>query len=58
VGAIAGAAFILGRRALVDFPTVLIALVTLVLLRGAKKIPEPLLILAAGIAGLLLSKGH
>jgi len=58
VGAIAGAAFILGRRALVDFPTVLIALVTLLLLRGAKKIPEPLLILAAGIAGLLLSKGH
>ena len=58
VGAIAGAAFILGRRALVDFPTVLIALVTLVLLRGAKKIPEPLLILAAGIAGLLLSKAH
>jgi len=58
VGAIAGAAFILGRRALVDFPTVLIALVTLLLLRAAKKIPEPLLILAAGIAGLLLSKGH
>src|SRR2546425_7999410 len=58
VGAIAGAAFILGRRALVDFPTVLIALVTFVLLRRTKKIPEPLLILAAGIAGLLLSKGH
>src|SRR5947209_5149652 len=58
VGAIAGAAFILGRRALVDFPTVLIALVSFVLLRRAKKIPEPLLILAAGIAGLLLSKGH
>ncbi len=58
VGAIAGAAFILGRRALVDFPTVLIAVVTFVLLRRTKKIPEPLLILAAGIAGLLLSKGH
>src|SRR5947209_10310320 len=58
VGAIAGAAYILGRRALVDFPTVLIALVSFVLLRRAKKIPEPLLILAAGIAGLLLSKGH
>ena len=58
VGAIAGAAFILGRRALVDFPTVLIALVSFVLLRPAKKIPEPLLILAAGIAGLLLSKAH
>src|SRR2546425_2739117 len=53
-----GGGFILGRRALVDFPTVLIALVTFVLLRRTKKIPEPLLILAAGIAGLLLSKGH
>src|SRR5437660_2049266 len=58
VGAIAGAAYILGRRALVDLPTVLIGATTFVLLRKAKKIPEPLLILAAGLAGLLLSKGH
>ncbi len=56
VGAIAGAAYILGRRALVDLPTVLIGATTFVLLRKAKKIPEPLLILAAGIAGLLLFK--
>jgi chromate transporter len=58
VGAIAGAAYILGRRALVDLPTVLIGLTTFVLLRRMKKIPEPLLILAAGIAGLLLFKEH
>jgi chromate transporter len=58
VGAIAGAAYILGRRALVDLPTVLIGVITLVLLRKAKRIPEPLLILAAGIAGLLLFRGH
>ncbi|HLB88453.1 MAG TPA: chromate transporter [Terriglobales bacterium] len=56
VGAIAGAAYILGRRALVDLPTVLIGATTFVLLRKAKKIPEPLLILTAGIAGLLLFK--
>jgi len=53
-GAIAGAAVILGRRALVDGPTILIALVTLALLLVPKKIPEPVLILAAGIVGLVL----
>ncbi len=54
VGAIAGAAYILGRRALVDWPTALIGVATLALLLGAKKIPEPLLILAAALAGVLL----
>lgn len=56
VGAIAGAAFILGRRSLVDVPTASIAVLTFGLFRF-KKIPEPLLILAAGIVGLLLYKG-
>jgi chromate transporter len=58
VGAITGAAYILGRRALVDLPTVLISATTLILLHKVKKFPEPLLILAAGVAGLLLFKGH
>jgi chromate transporter len=53
-GAIAGAAVILGRRTLVDLPTVLIALVTLALLLAPKKIPEPVLIVAAGLVGLAL----
>jgi chromate transporter len=56
VGAIAGAAFILGKRSLIDPPTVSIAVVTFGLL-SIKKIPEPLLILVAGAAGLLLFKG-
>jgi len=56
VGAIAGAAFILGRRSLIDLPTVSIAVVTFGLL-SLKKIPEPLLILAAGVAGRLLFRG-
>jgi chromate transporter len=56
VGAIAGAAFILGRRSLIDLPTVSIAVVTFGLL-SFKKIPEPFLILSAGVAGLLLFKG-
>jgi chromate transporter len=56
VGAIAGAAFILGRRSLVDLPTVAIALATFALL-SFRKIPEPLVILAAGAIGLILFKG-
>ena len=54
VGAIAGAAYILARRSLVDIPTVIIAIVTLTVLMLTKKIPEPVMILAAGNAGLLL----
>ena len=56
VGAIAGAAFILGRRSLIDLPTAAIAVLTFGLL-SFKKIPEPILILCAGVAGLLLSRG-
>jgi len=51
-GAIAGAAFVLGRRSLVDVPTVTIGLATLFMLTYVKKVPEPLLILAAGVIGL------
>jgi chromate transporter len=56
VGAIAGAASILGRRSLVDLQTVAITMVTFGLL-SFKKVPEPVLILVAGAAGLLLFKG-
>jgi len=52
VGAIGGAAIILSRRAVVDIPTVLIALGALVVLLRFKKLPEPLVILGAGVAGL------
>src|SRR5215469_18360650 len=57
VGAIAGAAFILGRRSLIDATTAVIALITFGLLT-VRKIPEPILILLAGIAGILLFKGR
>ena len=53
-GAIAGAAFVLGRRAIVDVPTVAIAAVTLAVLVMVRKAPEPIVILAAGVAGLAL----
>src|SRR6266849_4647532 len=58
VGAISGAAIVLGRRALIDIPTVLIALAVLAILFVTKKIPEPILILAAGAAGVLLYRGN
>lgn len=52
VGAIAGAVVVLGRKSLVDVPTVLIALVSIALLVRVKKLPEPVLILAAGAIGI------
>ena len=54
-GSIAGAAFVLGRRALIDVPTLLIALVALGLLVRFKKVPEPLLIIGAGVVGIVLT---
>jgi chromate transporter len=54
VGAIAGAAYILARRSLIDVPTVLIGIVTLVVLMSTKKVPEPIIILVAGIVGVFL----
>ena len=53
-GSIAGAGFVLGKRALYDVPTVLIAVATFGLLVKLKKVPEPLLIVGAGVVGLLL----
>lgn len=55
-GAIAGAAFVLGRRALIDWKTVAIAGATWVAFTRVKKLPEPLVILAAGLAGLILRR--
>jgi chromate transporter len=56
-GAIAGAAFVLGRRALVDVPTVLIALATWFVFSRFKKLPEPVVILLAGVVGLVVHRG-
>src|SRR5437868_4441699 len=54
-GAIAGAAIVLGRRAIVDVSTVLIALGTLGTLVYARRVPEPLVIVAAGVLGVGLT---
>jgi len=55
-GAIAGACVVLGRRAIFDIPTLLIALAALAVV-WRFRIPEPLIIAAAGIAGILLFPG-
>jgi chromate transporter len=54
VGAITGAVIVLGRRSVTDVPTVLIALATGFVLWKTKKIPEPVLILAAALVGFAL----
>jgi len=53
-GAIAGAVFVLGRRALTDIPTWSIFAASLGLVLFAKKIAEPVIILCAGVAGIAL----
>jgi chromate transporter len=53
-GAIAGAAFVLGRRAVVDIPTVAILAATALVQWRVKKVPEPVVILAAGLVGLAI----
>jgi hypothetical protein len=41
----------------VDVPTVLIATISFGVLLGFKKIPEPILIVGAGVAGIVLHHG-
>jgi len=53
-GAIAGAVFVLGRRALVDLTTCGIALGSLLVLTRLRRVPEPVLIAAAGLLGVML----
>ena len=53
-GAIAGAAVVLARRAIVDIPAALLAVATLAAVTWIKRLPEPHVILAAGAVGLAL----
>jgi chromate transporter len=53
-GAIAGAGVVLGRRAITDASTLAIAFASLAIASRFKKVPEPLLILLAGLVGVLL----
>jgi chromate transporter len=56
IGAIAGAVVVLGRRSIIDLPTILIAAATLLaLITLGRRAPEPLLVAAAGLIGLAIS---
>ncbi len=57
VGAITGAVFILGSRSLVDLYSIVIAGVSLGVLSLNRKVPEPVVILFAGLVGLFLLRG-
>ena len=55
IGAITGAVIVLGRRAIIDLPTALLALGALLILwKSPRRIPEPVLVAGAAAAGLAL----
>jgi chromate transporter len=54
VGALAGAVIVIASRSIIDFPTGVIALVTIFALLYIKKLSEPLIILLASLAGVVI----
>lgn len=54
IGAIAGSVIVLARRSIVDLPTAMIALGTIILLWKFKKLQEPVIVAAAAILGVLI----
>ncbi|GAC1408256.1 MAG: chromate transporter [Burkholderiaceae bacterium] len=54
IGAITGSVIVIAKRSIVDIPTIVIALVTMLLLWKFKKLQEPIVIVAAAIIGLIV----
>lgn len=54
IGAITGAVVFLGRKSLIDLPTLLIAFITIILHWKYKKITEPYIIIAQAVIGFIL----
>lgn len=54
VGAITGAVIVLAKRSIVDVPTALLAVATVLLLVKFKKLPEPVIVAGAALLGLAL----
>jgi chromate transporter len=54
IGAITGAVIVLGQRSITDWVTAVLALGTAALLWKYKKLPEPVIVLLAAAAGLVL----
>ena len=53
IGAITGAVIVIGQRSISDWATALLALATVAVLWRFKKTPEPLVVVAAAVIGLL-----
>lgn len=54
VGALVGSVIVIGKRSIIDIPTVLIALLSIFALLYIKKIQEPYIILLAAILGIII----
>lgn len=54
VGAITGSVIVIARRSIVDWPTILLALATALLLWRFKKLQEPVVVIAAALIGLVV----
>lgn len=54
IGAIAGSVIVIAKRSIVDIPTAVIALATIVVLWKFKTLQEPVIIAAAAVIGLVL----
>ena len=54
VGALVGSVIVIGKRSIIDIPTVLIALLSIFALLYIKKIQEPYIILTAAILGIII----
>lgn len=52
VGAITGSVIVIARRSIVDWPTVLLAVVTVLMLWRFKRLQEPVIVIAAALIGL------
>ena len=53
IGAITGAVIVLAERSIVDIVTAIVAVVTVLLIWKIKRLPEPLLVAAAALVGLV-----
>jgi chromate transporter len=56
VGAITGSVVVLAKRSVIDWPTAVIALGAFLVAWKIKKIPEPVLVVAAALIGLLVKR--
>jgi chromate transporter len=54
IGTITGAVVVLGKRSITDIPTILLAVVTVMLIWKFKKLPEPVIVLIAAGVGLIV----